>query len=128
MPAAVLADWYRAVDLVLVPSRSESFGFAAAEAQACGAPVVASAVGGLTHVVVAGRTGLLIAEDDPLTWAEGIEALLCDPAARARMGAAAAQRAREFDWRTCAATVLAAVPAAPDALPGTAEARGGGPR
>ncbi|MCK1801754.1 glycosyltransferase [Brevibacterium sp. R8603A2] len=128
VPAAVLADWYRAVDLVLVPSRSESFGFAAAEAQACGAPVVASAVGGLTHVVEAGRTGLLIAEDDPLTWAEGIEALLCDPAARARMGAAAAQRAREFDWRTCAATVLAAVPAAPDALPGTAEARGGGPR
>lgn len=128
VPAAVLADWYRAADLVLVPSRSESFGFAAAEAQACGAPVVASAVGGLTHVVEAGRTGLLVAEDDPLTWAEGIEALLCDPAARARMGAAAAQRAREFDWRTCAATVLAAVPAAPDALPGTADARGGGDR
>lgn len=126
--AAVLADWYRAADLVLVPSRSESFGFAAAEAQACGAPVVASAVGGLTHVVEAGRTGLLVAEDDPLTWAEGIEALLCDPAARARMGAAAAQRAREFDWRTCAATVLAAVPSAPDALPGTADARGGGDR
>lgn len=128
VPAAVLADWYRAADLVLVPSRSESFGFAAAEAQACGAPVVASAVGGLTHVVEAGRTGLLVAEDDPLTWAEGIEALLCDPAARARMGAAAAQRAREFDWRTCAATVLAAVPSAPDALPGTADARGGGDR
>ena len=108
VPAAELADWYRAADVVLVPSRSESFGFAAAEAQACGAPVIASAVGGLSHVVEAGRTGLLVAEDDPLTWAEGIEALLLDPAARARMGVEAARRAQAFDWRTCVRTVLAA--------------------
>lgn len=108
VPAAELAQWYRAADLVLVPSRSESFGFAAAEAHACGVPVIASAVGGLSHVVAPGRTGLLIAGGDPLTWAQAIESLLLDPAARARMGREARQRATEFDWRACAEEVLAA--------------------
>jgi D-inositol-3-phosphate glycosyltransferase len=47
VPRAELADWYRASDLVCVPSYSESFGLVALEAQACGTPVVATAIGGL---------------------------------------------------------------------------------
>jgi len=47
VPRADLVQWYRASDLVVVPSYSESFGLVALEAQACGTPVVATAVGGL---------------------------------------------------------------------------------
>ena len=56
---------YRAADVLVVPSRSESFGLVAAEAQACGMPVVAARVGGLEHVVADGETGFLIEGWDP---------------------------------------------------------------
>ncbi|GAA4283145.1 D-inositol-3-phosphate glycosyltransferase [Brevibacterium daeguense] len=108
VPAETLVQWYRAADVVLVPSRSESFGFAAAEAAAVGVPVVASAVGGLEYIVEAGVTGLLVAEDDPLTWARALEILLPDPALRARMGESAHRRAQRFDWHQCVAAVVAA--------------------
>ena len=49
VPRADLPQWYRAADLVCVPSYSESFGLVALEAQACGTPVVATAVGGLRN-------------------------------------------------------------------------------
>ena len=57
-PQARLADFYAAADVVLVPSRSESFGLVALEAQACGTPVVAARVGGLRFVVDDGAHGL----------------------------------------------------------------------
>ncbi|WP_250448224.1 glycosyltransferase, partial [Actinotalea sp. C106] len=71
-----LADWYRAADLVAMPSRSETFGLVAAEAQACATPVVASSVGGLRTVVVDGSTGALVRGHDPQRWAEALTALL----------------------------------------------------
>lgn len=106
VPPHELARWYRAADLVVVPSRSESFGFVAAEAQAAGVPVLATAVGGLPHVVEAGRTGLLVEGTDPHVWAQALAALLRDPAQRARMGAAAHAHAAVFDWTTCVDRVL----------------------
>ncbi len=93
-----LADWYRAADLVTVPSYSESFGLVAVEAQACGTPVVAARVGGLPTAVDDGTTGLLVDGHDPRVWARAVAGLLDDPLRRRRMGAAAAVRATGFGW------------------------------
>lgn len=92
-----LAQWYRAADVVAVPSRSESFGLVAAEAQACGTPVVAADVGGLAAIVVDGVTGLLVPGHDPDRWARALADLLADPARRAALGAGAHRHARLRD-------------------------------
>jgi len=103
MPATELVDVYRAADLVVVPSYNESFGLVALEAQACGTPVVAAAVGGLRSAVVDGRTGALVAGHDPAVWAAVLGELLDDPARRAAWGAAAARRAAGYGWHVVAA-------------------------
>lgn len=66
---ARLAEWYAAADATVVPSYSESFGLVAIESQACGTPVVAASVGGLRTSVADGRSGLLVPDHDPRTWA-----------------------------------------------------------
>ena len=93
-----LADWYRAADLVAVPSHSESFGLVAMEAQACGTPVVAARVGGLRTAVRDGVTGLLVDGHDPATWAAALAGLLDDPGRRAALGRAAVRHAARFGW------------------------------
>ena len=116
-PHHILSSYYRAADVVLVPSRSESFGLVALEAAACGVPVVASAVGGLLNVVHDGVTGILVDGRDPARYGRAIAQLLDDPAGAAAMGAAAAERARYFTWSFTAARLrrlyvdLAAQPA-----------------
>jgi D-inositol-3-phosphate glycosyltransferase len=102
-PHHLLSTWYRAADVVLVPSRAESFGLVALEAAACGAPVVASDVGGLRTIVEHGRTGFLVEPRDPAAFAGAVDALLADPALAAAMGAAGAERAKGFTWPTAAA-------------------------
>jgi D-inositol-3-phosphate glycosyltransferase len=91
-----LAQWYRAADLVVVPSHSESFGLVAVEAQACGTPVVAADVGGLPTAV--GDAGVLVEGHDPRVWARRIEALLLDPARREELSARALRHAAQFGW------------------------------
>ena len=116
-PHHILSSWYRAADLVIVPSRSESFGLVALEAAACGIPVVASAVGGLLNIVHDGVTGHLVDGRDPERYARAMAQLLDDPLGAAAMGAAASVRARRFTWSFTAArlrrlyTDLAAQPA-----------------
>jgi glycosyltransferase involved in cell wall biosynthesis len=85
----------RLMDVVAVPSRSESFGLVAAEAMASGQPVVASKVTGLRDVVVHGQTGLLVPYGDENAMAQAILKLLRDDALRAHMGQAGQKRADE---------------------------------
>ena len=100
-----LATFYRAADVCLVPSRSESFGLVALEAAACGTPVVAAAVGGLQTLVEHGRTGFLVHERDAAAFAACVAELLDDRALGARMGEAASARARRYSWSITAARV-----------------------
>jgi D-inositol-3-phosphate glycosyltransferase len=102
-PHHILSTYYRAADVVIVPSRSESFGLVALEAAACGIPVVASAVGGLQSLVDDGETGFLIAERDPAMYAQAIARILDDPLLAASMAVAAAARAKRYTWGFAAA-------------------------
>ncbi len=102
-PHERLPDFYRAADVCLVPSRSESFGLVALEAAACGTPVVAAAVGGLRTLVVDGQTGFLVEGRDPLAYAECVDRLLGDPPLAARFGAAGAREAQRYCWSITAA-------------------------
>jgi D-inositol-3-phosphate glycosyltransferase len=105
-PQMRLADFYSAAELVLVPSRSESFGLVALEAQACGAPVVAASTGGLRYVVVDGQTGFLISGWDPGDYADRMLDVLRDPAGSGRLGQAGVAHALRFSWDTTATEVL----------------------
>ncbi len=99
----ILSTYYRAADVVLVPSRSESFGLVALEAAACGTPVVANAVGGLLTIVEHGRTGFLVPDRQPEIFARHIANILDDPALSARMSHDAAERAKGYTWSFAAA-------------------------
>jgi D-inositol-3-phosphate glycosyltransferase len=92
----VLADWYRAADLVVMPSHSESFGLVAVEAQACGTPLVAADVGGVTTAVA--DPGLRIRGHAPDDWAAVIGGVLDDSDRRAVLSAKAVEHASGFGW------------------------------
>ncbi|MDQ4070008.1 MAG: glycosyltransferase [Actinomycetota bacterium] len=102
-PHAHLASFYRAADVCLVPSRSESFGLVALEAAACGTPVVAAAVGGLRTLVAHGVSGYLVEGRDPEAYAAYVAKLLGDPATAAGMSVEATTRARRYRWSITAA-------------------------
>lgn len=84
--APELAGWFRSADVVVMPSFSESFGLVALEAQACGTPVVATNVGGLSRAISDGRTGILVDGHDPTDWADALEDLYDDVQTREDMG------------------------------------------
>ncbi|WP_104102448.1 D-inositol-3-phosphate glycosyltransferase [Arthrobacter sp. 08Y14] len=100
--AAVLADWFRAADVVAVPSFSESFGLVALEAQACGTPVLAANVGGLPKAVEHGRTGLLVDGHESGRWSAELERLYDDDGMRRALGYGAAVHAAAFGWKRTA--------------------------
>jgi D-inositol-3-phosphate glycosyltransferase len=102
-PHGRLALYYRAADVCLVPSRSESFGLVALEAAACGTPVVAAAVGGLRGLVDHGVSGFLVEGRDPVAYAGYVERLLADPALAAQMSVEATVRASSYLWSITAA-------------------------
>ncbi len=97
-PHRELADWYRAASVVLVPSHSESFGLVALEAQACGTPVVAAAVGGLHTAVRHGSSGILVDGHDPVDYARVLSELLASPARLASLSRGALEHASAFGW------------------------------
>jgi D-inositol-3-phosphate glycosyltransferase len=97
-PQAELADWYRAATAVLVPSHSESFGLVALEAQACGTPVVAAAVGGLRTAVRDGISGVLVDGHDPVSYAAVLSKLVASPERLAALSRGAIEHASGFGW------------------------------
>ena len=104
-PQRRLRLFYAAADATVVPSYYESFGMVALEAMACGSPVVASRVGGLTTTIKDGVTGHLVPEGDAAALASHLERLLRDRPARDRMGAEAASWAAEHRWPCVAEAV-----------------------
>ena len=106
VPQSRLADWYRAADVLVVPSRSESFGLVALEAQACGTPVLAAAVGGLPTAVWDGVTGLLVQGHDPVEYARRLRWLAAHPEVVRTMGEAAVRHARGMSWRASASRTV----------------------
>lgn len=101
-----LAHWYRAADVTVVPSYNESFGLVAVESQACGTPVVATAVGGLRTAVDHNVSGILVQGHDPIDYAEALTRLLFDADERRRLSTGALLHARQFGWEQTAAATL----------------------
>ena len=101
-----LPDWYRASDLVCVPSYSESFGLVALEAQACGTPVVATAVGGLRAAVSDGFSGSLVDGHDPKAWGAVLLRLIAQPERRLILSMGAVQHASHFGWDSTSRALL----------------------
>lgn len=97
-PHSRLPLFYRAADVVVMCSHSESFGLSALEAHACGTPVVATAVGGLSHIVRDGVSGFLVDSRDPDQFAARLKTLLGDDELRSSLSAAALQAAHRFSW------------------------------
>lgn len=104
----VVADYYRAADLTVVPSYNESFGLVALESQACATPVAAAAVGGLRTAVADGSSGVLVAGHRVEDWARALDALLRDHPRRAALAAGARRHALGFSWERTAAGLIAA--------------------
>jgi D-inositol-3-phosphate glycosyltransferase len=101
-PHHLLSTYYRAADVVLVPSRSESFGLVALEAAACGIPVVAAAVGGLRTLVEHGRTGFLVEGRRPDAFAAYAREVIENPTMAVAMAVRAHERARRYTWSDAA--------------------------
>lgn len=96
-----LVEYYRAADVCVVPSRTESFGLVALEAAACGTPVVAANVGGLRLLVEHGATGFLVDERDPAAYAASIDRALLDDCGE--LGVQAYARSTGYRWSIAAA-------------------------
>ena len=103
----VLPYYYSAAEVCVVPSHYESFGMVALEAMACGTPVIASRVGGLTFTVKDGHTGFLVPKEDPEALAEKLRLLLCDEDLHRDMGRQATQLAKRYGWPIVAGQIVA---------------------
>ena len=106
VPRTQIPQWYRAADLVCVPSYSESFGLVALEAQACGTPVVATAVGGLRTAVADGISGVLVDGHDPRAWSSVLARLIQEPQRRVLLSMGAIEHASHFGWDATARGTL----------------------
>jgi D-inositol-3-phosphate glycosyltransferase len=117
VPREEMPRWYRSADVVACAPWYEPFGLTPLEAMACGVPVVAAAVGGLTDTVVDELTGDLVPPRDPAALGRTLRKLLDDPVRRLAYGTAAVDRVSQcYSWHRTAdqlATIYGAVSAAP---------------
>jgi D-inositol-3-phosphate glycosyltransferase len=108
VPAQEMPRWYRSADVLAATPWYEPFGLTPLEAMACGIPVVATAVGGLTDTVVDGITGDLVPSHDPRALGLTLRRLLADDLRRQGYAAAAADRAgHSYSWRRVATQLTA---------------------
>jgi len=103
---ATLVDWFRAADITVVPSYSESFGLVAVESQACGTPVVASAVGGLRTAVNHEVSGVLIEGHSASSYAHTLASLLRNPDRLDALAKGARMHAATFGWESTTVGLL----------------------
>jgi D-inositol-3-phosphate glycosyltransferase len=101
-PQHVLPYFYSAAEVCVLPSRYESFGMVALESMACGTPVIASRVGGLSYTIRDGQTGYLIPEGNAVALADRIDRLLQDKSLRSLMGRQGANHAKKYSWENVA--------------------------
>jgi D-inositol-3-phosphate glycosyltransferase len=101
VPPPALARWYRKAALVAVPSYNESFGLVAAEALACGTPVVGACVGGLQEIIHDDECGFLVSGHSPQDWAQSLNRAL-SPETHSRLAAGARAQSRRFSWANTA--------------------------
>lgn len=100
IPNADVAGFYQKVDIVVIPSREESFGVTAVEGSACARPIIASRIGGLTEVILEGETGLLFSSESISELGEAMEQLIKDPTLRDRLGRQGRENVlRNYDWQ-----------------------------
>jgi L-malate glycosyltransferase len=100
IPNTEVSEFYQNLDVVVVPSRKESFGVTAVEGSACARPIIASRVGGLPEVVIDQETGIMVEPENVDALAQAMEHLMQHPEERQRMG----RNGREFvlkhyDWQ-----------------------------
>lgn len=105
-PQEILPAYYAAADVSVVPSHYESFGLVALEAQACGACVVASGVGGLAYIVDDGKNGVLVPPDNPEQLADSLALLFADREYRLLLGREARRHALRLSWNHVANRVI----------------------
>lgn len=105
-PHREIAAYYQGADVLLVPSRSESFGLVAAEAQACGLPVVAARVGGLAYTVDDGVSGSLVDDWDPDGYATAAAKILLNEDLAAGLSQGAVEFAKRFSWEVATDRLL----------------------
>jgi len=106
LPREQLVAFYQAADVVIMPSRSETFGLVAAEAQSCGTPVVAANVGGLRFIIEDGKSGLLVDGHNPADYATALDRVLTDRDLATRLSAGALEHAERFSWETTVSRLL----------------------
>lgn len=102
VPHHLLSSWYRAANVLLVPSRSESFGLVALEAAACATPVIAASVGGLRTLVHHGKTGFLVEGRDPSVYATYLDQIFQSPTLGCELAFGAVDHSKKYRWRETA--------------------------
>lgn len=101
-PHEMLSSYYRASDVCIVPSRTESFGLVALEAAACGIPVVASDVGGLKTLVAHGSSGYLVKDRTAYNFGECLTKVLANPSLAQSLKKEARSLSARYKWRDAA--------------------------
>jgi glycosyltransferase involved in cell wall biosynthesis len=105
VPDEALPSWYNAATVLVYPSLYEGFGLPIVEALACSTPVVAADTSSLPEA--GGAAAVYFDPRDPAALAAQLDALLGDPAARARVAAAGPEQSRRFSWEQAGRDLLA---------------------